>query len=206
MLEIINVPNKILRQKSQPLRSINKSTTNFLIELGDTLLHKTNPPGVGLSAVQVGHPIQAFYTYLPRDKSLPSSKWNPDTLELTLYINPQITQASEKMTLGGSKQKPALEGCLSIPHIWGPVYRHQWITLQYLTFPYKKLGQLSSIDQLETATQKFDNFPARVIQHEQDHLNGILFTDHNQKANLPLYFETEEGMQEIRNQKDIINW
>jgi peptide deformylase len=205
MLKIINVPDPILREKSKDVKSIDKQTTDFVTQLIDTLVNKTDPPGVGLSAIQVGNPLRIFVTYLPKDKSLPASKWNKDNLVPEVYINPKITKTSKKLTLGGSsKNRPSLEGCLSIPHLYGPVERHEWIELEYQTYNLKESESKTQNSKLKT--QRFSSFSSRVIQHEYDHLEGVLFTDHNQSQNLPLYFEAGGELQEVKNPTQIIKW
>lgn len=198
MLNILNVPDKTLRQKSSPIKKIDSKTIDFIDQLSNTLINKTNPPGVGLSAVQVGHPISVFVTYLPKDRSLPANKWDKSNLQLTIYINPQIVKTSRKTTLGGSKNRPSIEGCLSIPHLWGPVYRHDWVELRYQT--------LDPDNKLIDTSERFKSFSARVIQHEYDHLQGILFTDHNQRDNLPLYMEENKELVLIENPQPLLKW
>jgi len=161
-LKIITIPNPLLRQISKPVSKIDPKILKFIKTLENTLSKTSNPPGVGLSAIQTATPLQIFCTLLPNQP-------------LKTYINPQIISKSIRMTLGGPKTNPFLEGCLSIPTIYGAIKRHKWIKLKWLD----KNNQ--------THTQKFSDFPARVIQHELDHLNGILFTDHFLKNNLPLF-------------------
>ena len=94
---------------------------------------------------------------------------------------------SKKLTLGPNPQKPILEGCLSIPRIYGPVYRHQWVKLKY--------KYTSGVYLVKTTVVKFTHFEARVVQHELDHLNGILFPDRSLKDNLPLYQEINDKLE-----------
>ena len=75
-----------------------------------------------------------------------------------ILINPKITKKSWSKTI-------LEEGCLSVPNIYGKVKRHKKIRVEYLDC------------QGQTHKSKFKNFIARVIQHEIDHLNGILFID-----------------------------
>ena len=77
------------------------------------------------------------------------------------FINPEIVNASKEKILES-------EQCLSVPGESGKVERHKWIELKYQTANGLKL---------EKQQQKFSGFSARVIQHEIDHLNGILFID-----------------------------
>jgi peptide deformylase len=190
MFKIITIPNKKLRKFSEPVKKVDKKIINFIDELGETLIGGTSIPGVGLSAIQVGKPTRIFVTYLPKDKSLPSDKWNEKTLELKVFINPKIVAKSKKMTLGGRKDKPFLEGCLTIPNIWGPVLRHDWVRVEYTSLDDKNSPK--------KMVDKFSGFQARVVQHEHDHLEGILFTDHSIRDNLPVYEERGEELVEIK--------
>lgn len=83
---------------------------------------------------------------------------NEDTSEYQVFINPEIT-------LIGSGTDIQLEGCLSIPHVTGNVKRNKNIKIKYLD----RFG--------EVHREKYSGWNARVIQHEYDHLLGILFTD-----------------------------
>ncbi|MFC1653756.1 peptide deformylase [Patescibacteria group bacterium] len=189
MFKIITIPDERLRELSKPVKNIDKKSLNFANELVETLTGTTNPPGVGLSAIQVAKHLQIFATYLPKDPNLPMEKWTPNKMEAEVFINPNIESKSEEVTLGGSKNKPFLEGCLSMPKIYGPVWRHEWIELSYISLD-KKSKPINVI-------KKFQDFPARVVQHEYDHLKGILFTDHSLEGDLPVYEEQGGEMVEI---------
>ncbi len=181
MAKIITVPDPILRKISAPIEKLNKKVNSIIDDVESTLHKGNNPRGVGLSAVQIGKPIRVFSTLLP-------TSGNPDDDQesvISTYVNPEITNASKKLTLGPSKRRPYLEGCLSIPKIWGPIWRHAWIKFKWQD------------KQLNWKEKKFLDFEARVLQHELDHLNGILFTDHSIKHNLPLYEERNNKLHEI---------
>lgn len=174
-LPILTIPHPILRRKSTAVAKVDKKTLEFIQNLEETLVKKKNPPGVGLSAPQVGKNWRIFSTYLPKANLSDRTDLKGKHLLLTTFINPVILSASAKLTLGPNKKEPILEGCLSIPKIYGPVFRHQSLRLKWL----------SPTGQSLTAT--FSGFTARVIQHELDHLDGILFTDRAMKDKLPLF-------------------
>jgi peptide deformylase len=135
---------------------------------------KTNIRGIGLAAPQVGESKRIFLAY-----SLPSKKF-------LIFINPEIVWKSRRMLLGfPSKNK--LEGCLSIPGIWGLVRRHQVVKIRYQT----PSGQ--------TVIRKFKGFLGIICQHEYDHLEGILFTDRVLEQNGKLYQlkKDEEGKERL---------
>ncbi len=204
-LPLVLAPDNRLRQKSKSVERLDAKLLTFLNDLAQTLLTKTDPPGVGLSAIQVGQPLRIFATYMPQDLSLPLKSWSPTNQEIVFMINPVIKAVTPgAKTLGGTVSKPYYEGCLSIPKLYGPVYRYYGLSLEYQSFAFKP--EMTEVPPLSKQTAKFVDFPARVIQHELDHLDGILFTDHTLKDNLPLYYDTPEGLEPIDNPKTIITW
>lgn len=180
-MKIITVPNPTLKKVSTPVEVADKKLATFIADLEKTLVTKKNPEGVGLSAPQVAKNWRIFSIYLDHTR--------PNSVET--LVNPVIVSASRKMSLGGSSQeKPFLEGCLSIPQTFGPVWRHHRITLEYFELDLSDL-------KLIPRSKKFKGFPARVVQHEMDHLDGILFTDRALEQGLPLYREAGGELVEI---------
>lgn len=112
--------------------------------------------GVGLAAPQIGHSIRLFVI----DTEQLEKEDNPDLVGFKkVFINAQkIEEKGEKWSYE--------EGCLSIPNIRGEVLRKPLLTIRYLD------------ENFVEHTQSFDGVNARVIQHEYDHIDGILFTDH----------------------------
>lgn len=111
--------------------------------------------GVGIAAPQV---------YVSKRVIIVASRPNPrypdaPEMDAVVMVNPEILEQSEVTVLGE-------EGCLSVPNERGQVTRAETIKVQYFTLQ----GEL-----VETV---FQGFPARIVQHEIDHLNGILFVDH----------------------------
>lgn len=184
---IVTVPNTTLRQPSLNVQ-IDKKTLQFALDLQETLVHKDNPKGVGLSAPQLGKNWNMFVTLLSTE-----GDEDPTPSDLRLYINPVITSTSKKTTFGPDKDEPILEGCLSIPGIYGPVPRFEWVQLEY----WEPDG-----NELVKKEGKFSGFLARVIQHEHDHLLGRLFTDYSLGYDLPLY--RFKGKEAIEIDKQII--
>lgn len=82
--------------------------------------------------------------------------------KLIPFINPQITWKDTEMVMGE-------EGCLSLPNIWLQVPRHRSIVVKYVDEKGKE------------QERKLNNFDARVVQHEVDHLDGVLITDYQEK-------------------------
>jgi peptide deformylase len=184
-MSVITVPHPTLREVAQPVTEVDKKLLQLVAELQFTLKHHKNPQGVGLAAPQINVSKRLFATFLPdpgEGEDAPSY--------LRVFINPEITGHSEELTLGPDEKHPLLEGCLSIPKIWGPVPRWQEVQLSYQEL----------VDGLLLNRQAyFSEFYARVIQHELDHLNGILFTDYSLKFDLPVYQGSgkDESLEEI---------
>lgn len=182
-MKIITVPHTTLRQVATPITTIDKKMISFLDQLGNTLVKKENPKGVGLAAPQVDQLYRVFATYLP----LSGNRGDADPI-LRKVINPVISDASSTLTFGPNPEEPILEGCLSIPGIYGPVPRHEWIEVEF--------------EELEGTTlkkkkERFNAFAARVMQHEYDHLEGKLFIDYTVELNLPLYKEHGKDLEEM---------
>jgi peptide deformylase len=168
--KIITVSNPKLRQKSKPVKKIDKKIKQLVKNLIETAKAAEEPKGVGLSAIQINKPIRVFI--IKR-----GNKFTP-------FINPKITwQAKNKLSQVLEKEKLLLEGCLSIPGFFGFVDRPYAVKLQWQDLEGKK------------HQEKFEDKEATFVQHELDHLNGILFTDHilKQKGKIFKIEKDEEG-------------
>ena len=184
-MKIIHVPHPTLRQKAKPVEQVDTKLKQLVSELQETLATTTNPQGVGLAAPQVDKLQRIFAATLPEIGGMQS------------FINPFIADHSGAQTFGPDEDEPYLEGCLSIPFIYGPVPRYDWIELEF---------DVIEGDELVTYTQHFEDFAARVMQHELDHLDGILFTDYSHQYDLPVYRSKSRSdkMEEI--DKSILNY
>jgi peptide deformylase len=179
---ILIAPHTGLRQKAKPVLVWDTKIQQVWEELRTTLPAASHPSGVGLAAPQLNRQWRAFVTYLE----------DVQTGEpvLRLYVNPQIIDKSDKLTTGINPRDPDLEGCLSIPGLYGPVARPEWITLTYQTVqPDNTLS--------DQHTETFFDFPGRVIQHENDHLDGILFVDYILQQSQPLFQSVDDRLIEI---------
>lgn len=151
-MQIVKVPSPILTRPSKSIGSIDKNVLDFIDIMRQTLVGTKNPKGVGLAAPQAGKNVQIFVTR-PSEKS-----------PISVFINPEVLSKSTEKTDGVPQRANKFEGCLSIPNVWGVVHRHQSVRLSYQTPDGKK------------HTRTFTGFLATIIQHEIDHINGILFT------------------------------
>lgn len=182
-MKIITIPHNTLRQVALPVTTVDKKLLMFLDQLGDTLWKKDNPRGVGLAAPQVNESLRVFTTLLPE-----SGIRGEGEPQLRFFINPTMEDVSEEMTFGDNPDEPILEGCLSIPSIYGPVPRHQNIKVSF--------SELIE-NELQTKSETFSGYAARVMQHEYDHLDGRLFVDYSAEFDLPLYKENGKKMDEM---------
>ncbi len=152
MKPIVSVPNPVLTTKAATIKAFDKKLAALIADMKQTLIATRNPKGVGLAAPQIGESVRVFITR-PTEK---------DTIRV--FINPEIVSKTDTKTNGVPDRDNKLEGCLSIPKIWGKVARASALTLSY---------------QDETGafhTEQFSGFLATIIQHETDHTNGVLFT------------------------------
>ncbi len=107
-------------------------------------------PGIGLAAIQIGVAKRVIVMDISRQEEPPAPRY---------FVNPEILWASEE-TL------PYEEGCLSVPEIYDEVERPAQVKLRYLNY------------QGETVEEEAEGLYAVCIQHEMDHLDGVLFIDH----------------------------
>ncbi|MCS6790385.1 MAG: peptide deformylase [Bacteroidia bacterium] len=147
---IVLYGSPILRQKAQPVPLDDPRLPSLIQDLWDTM-HQAQ--GVGLAAPQIGVSLQVFVV----DTQEAESSDTPAFQEV--FINPRILSTAPSCV-------PYEEGCLSIPGIRERVYRSPSIEVEY----YDRNLQLKR--------NIFEGFPARVIQHEYDHLLGLLFIDY----------------------------
>jgi len=160
-MKIVQAPNQVLSQEAQPVEKVDKAIQKLLKEMEETLISQSDPEGVGLAAPQVDKSLQLFI--VKQDHKSP----------FMTFINPVIEKTfnkpAEKPAKAPTKKKTKaekgvqLEGCLSLKDVWGVVKRPYGVVLSY---------------QDETGKQHnktFEGFLATIIQHEVDHLHGILF-------------------------------
>lgn len=175
-MKILVTPDKFLRRVAKPVTKLDKKLEKQIAEMIVTLKSAKDPEGVGLAATQVG---------LDRRLFLITFKGVPE-----VFINPEIlTQSKAMLSEFHPKKKDRwLEGCLSIPGLWGFVDRPYAIKMKYLT----PEGGL-----LVERVRDFEDAEAAYVQHENDHLDGILFTDHILKQGGQIFKDTPDGITPI---------
>jgi len=138
--------------------------------------------GIGLAAPQVGERIRLFAV-----KNLDLPGWaGRDGLQL--IVQPSFKPLADKAYpyyRHHDEKEPFLEGCLSLPGLWGAVRRHLRIKAAW---KWRKNGRLVAQEAV------LEGLAAIVFQHELDHLNGVLFIDHIRQANGKVY-RLENGRQ-----------
>ena len=152
---IIKLPHSSLRQKSASVGTINDESKNLVKEMISATLDweesREHEVGVALAAVQVND--------LRRVVIIREDFDNKENKNFDVLINPKITKAHGEII-------EDYEGCLSIRDVYGKVPRFSKVSVKAKTITGKQVNL------------KAEGFLARVLQHEIDHTNGIMFVDH----------------------------
>jgi peptide deformylase len=151
VLDVIRLGHPVLRQVADPVPQ-DLFGSGWLHDLSMSMIRTmSDQQGVGLAAPQIAEALRLFVYWVPED-------------DLHAEIAPTVLVNPEVRPIGGDIEQ-GWEGCLSIPGLRGMVPRHRRIKVKACTFE----GDPVSL----TA----DGFHARVIQHETDHLDGVVFLD-----------------------------
>jgi len=145
---ILIAPDPRLKHKSAPVEG--PVTDEHRALMDDMLETMYAAPGIGLAAIQVGAPLRIIVMDLGREGEEKQPRY---------FVNPEILWASEEL-------QPYEEGCLSVPDIYDDVERPARVKLRYLNY------------QGLTIEEDAEGLFAVCIQHEMDHLEGVLFIDH----------------------------
>jgi peptide deformylase len=146
--DIIILPDERLRLVSKPVAIIDDEIRKLVYDMLETMY---KAPGIGLAAIQIAIPVRVVVMDLSRQRQ--------ERIQPRVFINPEITWRSEETS-------HFEEGCLSIPDVREDVERPSRIKVKYLDF----LGRPQEAEA--------DGLFATCIQHEIDHLNGVLFIDY----------------------------
>ncbi len=153
ILQVATLGQSVLRRKATGVDPAEIETVAFQ-EFADSLLESmVFHEGVGLAAPQVFQSIRVLAFWVPPEMDAGGAGVEP-----TVLVNPELSEMSEEFVGGW-------EGCLSLRDLRGVVPRHASLLLRALD----RRGK--------TVEKRFKGFPARVLQHEIDHLNGIVFID-----------------------------
>jgi peptide deformylase len=159
LLQISQLGHPILREKARDVEDITDPGIQALID--DMIETCRDVDGVGIAAPQVYRPLRLFIV-----ASRPNPRY-PDAphMEPIAMINPTLLSASDETVKDW-------EGCLSIPGIRGHVPRHRSVTVSFTN----RQGRREEMT--------FDDFLARVFQHEYDHIEGLVFLDRTHPKDL----------------------
>jgi peptide deformylase len=167
---IITLPNKTLRQRSKRIGIVSQSVAKTIADMESATLdwedHRKHEVGVALAAVQINEPLRIVVIRNNFDDKA-------DRSFITL-INPEITKYE------GSEEED-FEGCLSVKDIYGRVRRHTKVRVKALDESGRPLRLTA------------EGFLARVLQHEIDHTNGVVFIDHIKDNENAFFTLTDEG-------------
>ena len=155
LLRIYETPDPMLRQISSPIEKFDDELHTLIKDMFETMYEA---PGIGLAAVQVGVPKRLLVMVLQE----PEEEGGEPVKEPRVFINPEILEASDE-------EVAYTEGCLSVPDQYAEVMRPDHIRARWLDEHGKK------------HEQDLDGMLAICLQHEMDHLEGILFIDHLSK-------------------------
>ena len=179
ILEIIETPDARLRAISTPVETVTDAHRELIADMFETMY---DAPGIGLAAIQVGVAERILVIDLQRredglddeepDEDAPPPKMIRDP---RVFINPEVVWESEEYTVYN-------EGCLSVPELYGDVDRPARIRATWLD----ETGQKHD--------QEIDGLLATCLQHEMDHLNGVLFIDHLSKLKRDMLLKKLEKM------------
>ncbi len=161
ILDITFYGNPILRQQGKPIDSVTPEIKQLANDMLETMYEAA---GIGLAAQQIGKALQIAVIDIPEEIETPSRMWidgkpvdKADFMPMVL-INPELKTIKKKDS--------AEEGCLSFPGINAQITRPSRVACTCLNIEGQEL-------QFEA-----DGLLGRAVQHEVDHLNGVLFTDH----------------------------
>jgi len=160
--EIIYLPDAVLRRKARPIQDFGQDLQTLIDDMVETL---RDAPGVGLAAPQVGVSQRVIVVEYGEEEEAPP--------KLYTLVNPEITRRAEETIMG-------VEGCLSIPGLVGDVVRPVSVTVK----GQSRQGQPMKL--------KADGWLARIIQHEIDHLDGVLYPDIAERVYEPIAEEEDE--------------
>ena len=158
ILPIIAYGDSVLNKIGKDIKEDYPKLTNLIDNMWDTMY---NAAGVGLAAPQIGLPIRLFLidtTPFAEDKDLPLEERTKLKEFKKVFINAKIIEETGDKWIFN-------EGCLSIPDIREDISRKNTITIRYMGEDFK------------LKTERYNGLIARVIQHEYDHIEGVLFTD-----------------------------
>ncbi len=154
ILPIVEVPDPRLREISTPVAAVDDAVRALVADMFETMY---DAPGIGLAAIQVGVPQRILVIDLQEPES--EEEGAAVVRDPRVFINPEIVEQAEDA-------QPYTEGCLSVPDQYAEVERPVSIRAKWLDLDGK------------AHDERIEGLLAVCLQHEIDHLDGILFIDH----------------------------
>lgn len=170
--QIVFSNDPMLHEPSRRVRRIDERVKDLI---DDMIMTMREANGIGLAGVQVGIAERVVVIEVPVAREEEEERQEPPETELYVLINPEVVQASDEVDEG-------IEGCLSIPGWVGEVERHHMVVVE-------AMDQQGRDVRLEA-----EGLLARVLQHEIDHCEGVLFIDRIEDPEK--IWPVEEGMEE----------
>ncbi len=149
---IYETPDSVLRQISKPVEVFDGALKTLAADMFETMY---DAPGIGLAAVQVGEPVRLLVI----DLQEPEEDGGEPVKDPRVFVNPEILWHSES-------EVPYTEGCLSVPEQYAEVMRPDRIRARWHDIEGNAFEE------------EIDGLLAVCLQHEMDHLDGVLFIDH----------------------------
>ena len=151
---LVILPDAQLRLVSKPVEAVTPEIKTLVEDMFETMY---DAPGIGLAAIQIGEPVRVVTIDLAKRDVKEGEE--PEPKKPQAFINPEVTWTSEESSTYE-------EGCLSIPEYYEEVERPTKVKVRYMDLDGK------------THEIEADGLLATCLQHEIDHLNGVLFIDH----------------------------
>lgn len=167
------IPQSVLRMKAQPVPDVYFDSRTLLELVQQMWSCMVLQRGLGLAAPQVGVSWRLFIAHIARP--------GIETLPPTVFINPEVTPV-------GPETEQELEACLSIPGYYSKALkRAKHVSVSYFDMKGRR------------HTKQFKDFAARIVQHENDHLNGVLFIDDSRDPEAPFDYNrvVDDAMRNI---------
>ena len=155
ILPIIETPDPRLRAISKPVEAVDDELRRLMDDMVDTMY---DAPGIGLAAIQVGVPKRVLVIDLQQEDDAEGKPIrNP-----RYFVNPEIVWSSDEA-------KVYNEGCLSVPEMYAEIERPDRVRVKWLDYDGRP------------HEEELDGLLSTCLQHEMDHLEGVLFIDHLSK-------------------------
>lgn len=180
ILPIIETPDPRLKQISTPVAEVTDAHRTLIADMFETMY---DAPGIGLAAIQVGVPERILVIDLQPEAEETPEDADPETIvrvkQPRVFINPEIIWESPDHAV-------YQEGCLSVPEMFADVERPARIRVRWLD------------EQGAAHEEELDGLLATCLQHEMDHLNGVLFIDHLSRLKRDMLLKKLEKLRKIK--------